>query len=74
MAFLKYVIGGPFSIKGQYLKLHNNTVGHDACSGYNVATMYGQQTSAIWIGDKVQFNTNKGRVFRTDGNALNEFK
>lgn len=74
MAFPKYVIGGPISIKGQHLKLHNNSAGHDACAGYDVSSMYGKPISAIWVADRVQFNTDKGRAFRTDGASLNEFK
>lgn len=74
MGFPKYVISGPISIKGQCLKLHNNSVGHDASTTYNVASMYGKPVFAIWAGDKVQFTTDKGRVFRTDGQSLNEFK
>lgn len=74
MGFPKYVINGPISIKGQYIKLHNNAVGHDASTTYNVAIMYGKPVSAIWASDKIQFTTDKGRVFRTDGTSINEFK
>jgi hypothetical protein len=35
--------------------------------------MYGKPVFAIWAGDKVQFTTDKGRVFRI-GSNLSEFK
>jgi hypothetical protein len=74
MGFPKYVISGPITINGQNLKLHNNSPSSDACSGYNVASMYGRPTMAQWVGVKVQFTTDKGRAFRTDGSTLSEFK
>lgn len=74
MAFPKYVVSGPITINGQNLKLHNNSPGSSACAGYSVASMYGKPITAIWVGDKVQFNTDKGRAFRTDGSTLSEFK
>jgi hypothetical protein len=74
MGFPKYVIGGPITINGQNLKLHNNSTSNDASAGYNVSSMYGKPITAHWMGDKVQFNTDKGRAFRTDGSTLSEFK
>lgn len=74
MGFPKYVIGGPITIKGQHIKLHNNSSSNDASSGYDVSSMYGVPITAQWSVDKVQFTTNKGRAFRTDGSTLSEFK
>ena len=74
MGFPKYIVNGPILIKGQSIKLLNNSVGHNASTSYIVATMYGKPIFAIWSGDRVQFTTDKGRVFRTDGSTLNEFK
>lgn len=39
MGFPKYVIGGPITINGQNLKLHNNSTSNDASAGYNVSSM-----------------------------------
>ena len=47
MGFPKYVIGGPITIKGQYIKLHNNSTSNDASSGYDVSSMYGRPTTAL---------------------------
>ena len=74
MAFSKHIIGGPISINGQTLKLHNNSPGNNAHASYNVSSMYGKPVLALWVGDKVQFTTDKKRAFRTDGNSLSEYK
>jgi hypothetical protein len=67
LAFPKYVVGGPITINGQNLKLYNNSHSSSTSTGNNVSGINGKPITAIWVSDKVQFNTDKGRAFRTGG-------